>query len=232
MVNGNQMDLLLHQAQICKPYLYYYMLHIMYLEMTLTQPKCIRPKLTVAQKTKRRQQFESLTHDICAAQENHKQNVANISKKYGCSLKWAKNQLFFFELFATKKMLGCSIGEQICLLDFIRIRKDDLLKVYQQLLLADRQQLELKAVKARQKKLTIIRANPKALLHNVNATFIAMDQEWTALCTQTGMEGFYVAVWGGVEDYVEPKLLEAVADNVIGPSPYDQLYCMRELYLK
>ncbi|EGN93405.1 hypothetical protein SERLA73DRAFT_156345 [Serpula lacrymans var. lacrymans S7.3] len=154
------------------------------------------------------------------------------TKKYGHSLKWTKNQLFFLNHLRQQKRWvniwnaflmdklqqankGRSVGERIRLLDFIRIHKDDLLKVYQQLLLADRQQLELKAVKACQKKLTIIRANPKALLHDVNAIFTAMDQDvkwtkslcpceftnntwkWTALSTQTGMDGFYVAVRGG-----------------------------------
>ncbi|EGO18786.1 hypothetical protein SERLADRAFT_412026 [Serpula lacrymans var. lacrymans S7.9] len=142
------------------------------------------------------------------------------TKKYGHSLKWTKNQLFFLNHLRQQKRWvniwnaflmdklqqankGRSVGERIRLLDFIRIHKDDLLKVYQQLLLADRQQLELKAVKACQKKLTIIRANPKALLHDVNAIFTAMDQDHFLL--KQGWMASMLLFGGGVEDYAEPK---------------------------
>ncbi|KAG1802337.1 hypothetical protein EV424DRAFT_1545265 [Suillus variegatus] len=38
------------------------------------------------------------------------------------------------------------------------------------------------------------------------ASFAAMDQEWMALCSRLGIEGFYIAVRGGVEDLSGPKL--------------------------
>ncbi|KAH7907298.1 hypothetical protein BJ138DRAFT_964503, partial [Hygrophoropsis aurantiaca] len=55
------------------------------------------------------------------------------------------------------------------------------------------------------------RTNPKALRHDVNASFASMDREvlifqWKALCARTGTEGFYVVVRGSVEDFAEPKL--------------------------
>jgi hypothetical protein len=31
-------------------------------------------------------------------------------------------------------------------------------------------------------------------------------KQWTAIMTRTGVEGFYLAVRGSVEDYTEPKI--------------------------
>lgn len=37
--------------------------------------------------------------------------------------------------------------------------------------------------------------------------FILMVKfQWTSICTTTGMEGFYIAVRGTVEDHAEPKI--------------------------
>ncbi|KAG2060350.1 hypothetical protein BDR06DRAFT_863949, partial [Suillus hirtellus] len=48
--------------------------------------------------------------------------------------------------------------------------------------------------------------NPKAIKHDVNAAFTFMDCEWIALHACTSLEGFYVAVCGGIENLTEPKI--------------------------
>jgi hypothetical protein len=69
----------------------------------------------------------------------------------------------------------------------------------------------------------MVHDNPKAIQHNMQATFAAMDQEvlsnslchsfsdryliqWTAICSCLGVEDFYLAVCGGIEDLSGLKL--------------------------
>jgi hypothetical protein len=114
---------------------------------------------------------------------------------------------------------------------------------YQKLSSGEKKSLAKELNIVREGKINIIRANPKALQHDVNASFAAMEREvrtnnmalfhcgnwwatlqWTALMRRTGVQGFYVAVRGSVEEYHEPKVffsekaLKFVKD-VIGLEP-------------
>ncbi|KAG2743403.1 hypothetical protein P692DRAFT_20746245, partial [Suillus brevipes Sb2] len=59
-----------------------------------------------------------------------------------------------------------------------------------------------------QSHLKVACANPKALQKDVNATFNAMQTEWTAFQARTGIEGLYLVVHGDVKQYHEPKLFD------------------------
>ncbi|KIM53767.1 hypothetical protein SCLCIDRAFT_31638 [Scleroderma citrinum Foug A] len=56
------------------------------------------------------------------------------------------------------------------------------------------------------RKQVIIRDQPKAVQCKMTTAFKTMDKEWTSLCSSLGIEGFYIAVCGGVEDLSAPKI--------------------------
>ncbi|KIM66057.1 hypothetical protein SCLCIDRAFT_22268 [Scleroderma citrinum Foug A] len=55
-------------------------------------------------------------------------------------------------------------------------------------------------------KQAIVRDQPKAVQRKMSTAFETMDKEWTSLCSSLGIEGFYIAVCGGVEDLSTPKI--------------------------
>ncbi|KAG2150767.1 hypothetical protein DEU56DRAFT_693515, partial [Suillus clintonianus] len=116
---------------------------------------------------------------------------------------------------------GLEKGERIKLTNFIAENKAGLLRAYGRLTVAEKRVYNAQVLQARQEKSSAARANPKAVRHDMNAAFTSMDREvgaacslviclhslhWTALCARTGMEGFYIAVRGGIEDLSEPKI--------------------------
>ncbi|KAH7910715.1 hypothetical protein BJ138DRAFT_1008139, partial [Hygrophoropsis aurantiaca] len=154
------------------------------------------------------------------------------------SLKWTRNQLFlksrmlnqrrrvnpwnaFLKSKLSEENRGRSPGTRVKLTQFVAENKTALLQAYKKLTPAEKSVLETDVLTARQASTKTARANPKALLHDFNANFAAMDREvsckpfiWKALCARTGVEGFYVAVRGSVEDFGEPKMFfTSKADN-------------------
>lgn len=115
-------------------------------------------------------------------------------------------------------------GDRYCLQDFMAKKGESLKKQYKKLTLKDKEGLmrDIKTVKEEHMK--ICRANPKVVLKDVNSTFDSMEKEvsyhaipcwrflwtfpwqWAAICSHTGVEGFYVVVRGCVEDNNEPKI--------------------------
>lgn len=106
---------------------------------------------------------------------------------------------------------------------FIAQNKARLLRDYKRLTTAEKHAYNTRVLEARQAKSHTTRANPKAIKHDVNAAFTSMDREvrfaivvalvaysnhpqWMALHARTGIEGFYVAVRGGIEDLAAPKI--------------------------
>ncbi|KAH7904481.1 hypothetical protein BJ138DRAFT_1019106, partial [Hygrophoropsis aurantiaca] len=97
-------------------------------------------------------------------------------------------------------------GERYRLPGFIKANKKLLSAEYTKLTPQQKNSLEVQIMKARMEKTRIVRANPKAINRDMSASFAVMDQEWTSLCSRLGMEGFYIAVRGSIEDYSEPKI--------------------------
>ncbi|KAI6017754.1 hypothetical protein BKA83DRAFT_4020488, partial [Pisolithus microcarpus] len=100
---------------------------------------------------------------------------------------------------------GCDRGDRVKLTQFVARNKDDLLVAYKNLTPAQQEAYNAEVQVARDTKVMVVRSNPKAVSHTVSAAFANMDREWTALCAQTGLEGFYIAIRGMVEDLSEPK---------------------------
>ncbi|KAG1811156.1 uncharacterized protein BJ212DRAFT_1465896 [Suillus subaureus] len=112
-------------------------------------------------------------------------------------------------------------GDRTKLTAFIAENKATLLQDYCKLTFAEKQAYNVCVLKDRQEKNCTAHSNPKAVKHDVNAAFTFMDCEvcrntttntteiypqWMALHACTGLEGFYVAVCGGIEDLAEPKI--------------------------
>ncbi|KAG1838771.1 hypothetical protein F4604DRAFT_1600049 [Suillus subluteus] len=118
---------------------------------------------------------------------------------------------------------GLSKGNRWKLTEFIESHKETLRNNYARLSCAQKNNYEVEIMKIRADKQRMVHDNPRAVQHDMQATFAAMDQEvlsyflrrsfsdrhiiqWTAICSRLGVEGFYVAVRGGIEDLSGPKL--------------------------
>ncbi|KAG1882373.1 hypothetical protein F4604DRAFT_1532498, partial [Suillus subluteus] len=168
---------------------------------------------------------------------------------YISSLKWTRNQLFLhsrmlqqnrrvnsWNAFVKARLQdaneGLGRGDRFKLTAFIAQNKARLLRDYGRLTVAEKKGYNIRVLEAREAKNRTARANPKAVKHNVNAAFTSMDREvcfhlvirWMALHARTGMEGFYVAVRGGIEDLAEPKVFftkksQKFVQDVLGIEP-------------
>ncbi|KAI6000027.1 hypothetical protein EDD15DRAFT_2145567, partial [Pisolithus albus] len=138
------------------------------------------------------------------------------------SLKWTRVQLLksqnlrdrrrinswnaFIRAKLRKANAGHDRGDRVILTQFVARNKDDLRVAYKNLTPAQQEAYNAEVRVARDTKVMVVRSNPKAVSHTVSAAFANMDREWTALCAQTGLEGFYIAIRGTVEDLPEPKV--------------------------
>ncbi|KAG2069871.1 hypothetical protein BDR04DRAFT_1020337, partial [Suillus decipiens] len=143
------------------------------------------------------------------------------------SIKWTRNQLFLCSRMLQKtrgvnswnafvkaqlkaENEGLGRGDHTKLMAFIAENKATLLQDYHKLTFAEKQAYNPCVLKDCQAKNCTAHANPKAIKHDVNAAFTFMDREWMALHACTGLEGFYVAVRGGIEDFAELKPLNTL----------------------
>ncbi|KAG1727099.1 hypothetical protein EDD22DRAFT_789375 [Suillus occidentalis] len=148
-------------------------------------------------------------------------NIVDI--KFCRSVKWTRSQLFlrsamlqrnrrvnswnaFVKARLEAKNEGLDRGDRTKLTAFIAQNKATLLQDYCKLTLAEKQAYNAHVLEDCQAKNRTACANPKAIKHDMNAAFTSMDREWMALHARTGLEGFYVAVRGGIEDLAEPKI--------------------------
>ncbi|KIM56646.1 hypothetical protein SCLCIDRAFT_132049, partial [Scleroderma citrinum Foug A] len=59
----------------------------------------------------------------------------------------------------------------------------------------------------------IIHDQPKVVQRKMTAAFETMDKEWSSSCSSLSIEGFYIAVCGGVEDLSPPKIFFSPKGN-------------------
>ncbi|KAG1884478.1 hypothetical protein F4604DRAFT_1574680, partial [Suillus subluteus] len=69
-------------------------------------------------------------------------------------------------------------GERIKLTEFIARNKKELDRIYSKLTFAQKQVYKAQILEAREKKQRTAQANPKAVRHDVNASFTSMDREF------------------------------------------------------
>ncbi|KAG1855582.1 hypothetical protein F4604DRAFT_1531114, partial [Suillus subluteus] len=112
------------------------------------------------------------------------------------SLKWTHNQLFLrsrmlrqqrgvnsWNAFVRAKHKeaneGTNLekGEWIKLTQFIADNKTELVRAHSKLTFAEKRAYNMQVLEARQQRNRITHANPKATIHDVNATFTSMDRE-------------------------------------------------------
>ncbi|KAG6374259.1 hypothetical protein JVT61DRAFT_4276 [Boletus reticuloceps] len=193
--------------------------------MLPTKPS--RPALTAKEKQRRRHKRKALALDITAAKQAYMQTAADIENNNGWSLKWAQTQLFMkssigrptrrvstWNAFLRAKLgrmnSGRAHGECFKLTKYVAENKDTLLATYKQLSLEEQNNF-IDAIKASRVQHPVVQAcaNPKAVSNTISAVFATMDHEWTSLCAQTGIEGFYIAVRGSIDDLSTPKFFFA-----------------------
>ncbi|KAG1764990.1 hypothetical protein EDD22DRAFT_750111, partial [Suillus occidentalis] len=158
----------------------------------------IRPKLTTSQKAARREKFESLTEDVNGARDAYHQEVQSLSKKHGRSERWTRRQLYLGGKTFLRRRL--SKGDRWKLTEFVSAHKETLQQDYSRLTIAQKNGYAAKLIQTRAERQRVVRDNPKSIHRDTTMSFAAMDQEWTGLCSRLGIEGFYVAVRGGIED--------------------------------
>ncbi|KAI0245252.1 hypothetical protein BJV78DRAFT_1074948, partial [Lactifluus subvellereus] len=164
--------------------------------------KRFQPKLTSAQKEARHKKLLGLTKDIDSARKVYQEAAHDIAEKHGRSQRWMRQQLFLGRLQHAKSRLELEVGKCYCLTEFLRKKGSSLRCQYHTLTMEEKNLLAKEIdqhVKTRQ-------ANPKAVQRDVTAAFSSMEQTWISIISHTGIEGFYMAVRGSVEDYTEPKL--------------------------
>ncbi|KAI5985797.1 hypothetical protein EDD15DRAFT_2128617, partial [Pisolithus albus] len=170
------------------------------------------------------------------------------------SLKWTKTQLFlttrlrdrrhvnswngFLKAKLREANAGREVGQRLRLTNFIAQNRQELLAAYSLLTIDQKQAYNNAVVAVRAAAVPTARSNPKSVSQVVSLAFSKMDQQvnqyargilqnmliWTGLCAQTGLEGFYIAVRGTVEDLSEPKVFftekaEKFVRNVLGIEP-------------
>ncbi|KAG1749264.1 hypothetical protein EDB19DRAFT_1593259, partial [Suillus lakei] len=168
---------------------------------TMKKAQRVCPKLTTFQKATHREKFMSLTTDVNDTRDAYLQEVQSLAKKHGQSERWTHCQLFL-----GGSALHLSKGDCWKLTDFISAHKETLQHDYSKLTAAQKNGYAVKLIKMHAEKQRVVRDNPKGVHRNTTMSFAAMDQEWTVLCSRLGIEGFYIAVRGGIEDLSGPKL--------------------------
>ncbi|KAG1883469.1 hypothetical protein F4604DRAFT_1920674 [Suillus subluteus] len=174
----------------------------------------LRAKLTSTQKAERRSRQEALANAIDTAQSAYAEEAAHIAETHGRSLKWTHSQLFLrtrmlcqqqsvnsWNTFVRAKLNEANEdreqGDRIKLTRFIAENKDKLTCAHALLSSAKKRVYNTQVLEACKKKNQVAQANPKAILHDINATFTSMDRK---------AQGFYVAICSNIEDLSEPKM--------------------------
>ncbi|KAI6131152.1 hypothetical protein EDD16DRAFT_1515315 [Pisolithus croceorrhizus] len=159
------------------------------------------------------------TTTLHALRGAYAQEARDIAQTHGRSLKWTRVQLLMGQNLRDRRRINSwnafiraklrEAATEVIVSNsrnLLAQNKDDLLVAYKNLTPAQQEAYNAEVQVARDTKVVIACSNPKAVSHTVSAAFANMDREWTALCAQTGLEGFYIAVRGTVEDLSEPKV--------------------------
>ncbi|KAI6017618.1 hypothetical protein BKA83DRAFT_4058986 [Pisolithus microcarpus] len=184
--------------------------------------KHVRAKLTPSQTADRHEKYASLVKDLERAKSAYAREAEELAGKHGRSLKWTKTQLFLTTCLQDRQRR--EVGHWLRLTDFIAQNRQELLATYSLLTIDQKQAYNNAIVAARTAAVPTACSNPKSVSQVVSSAFSKMDQQWTGLCAQTGLEGFYIAVRGTVEDLSEPKVfftekVEKFVRNVLGIEP-------------
>ncbi|KAH0826021.1 hypothetical protein J3R83DRAFT_7506 [Lanmaoa asiatica] len=101
---------------------------------------------------------------------------------------------------------GHEVGKQVKLTDYVTKNKDTLRSHYEQVSPLQQQEMNNQVQIAQAAQPPDACTNPKAVSNPISVAFTTMDHKWTSLCASTGIEGFYIAVYGSINDLSAPKL--------------------------
>ncbi|KAI6137141.1 hypothetical protein F5141DRAFT_1060030 [Pisolithus sp. B1] len=158
--------------------------------------KHVCPKLSNDQQQECHARQVNLASDIPGSWQAYTQEVRDIAQNHG----WYMHLNPFSGLIpssssrvTTSVTTGCDQGDHVKLMQFMARNKADLLATYKNLTPVQQEAYNAKVQVARDTKVVVMCSNPKAVSHTISTAFANMDWE-TALCAQTGLEGFYIAV--------------------------------------
>ncbi|KAI6095764.1 hypothetical protein F5141DRAFT_1068073 [Pisolithus sp. B1] len=130
--------------------------------------KHVCPKLSNDQKQECHARQVNLASDIAGAWQAYTQEVRDITQNHGHNS--------FLPQATTEVIVSNSCTS------------------YKNLTPVQQEAYNAKVQVARDTKVVVMCSNPKAVSHTISTAFANMDWQWTALCAQTGLEGFYIAV--------------------------------------
>ncbi|KAH0825844.1 hypothetical protein J3R83DRAFT_7762 [Lanmaoa asiatica] len=91
---------------------------------------------------------------------------------------------------------GHEVGKQVKLTDYVTKNKDTLRSHYEQVSPLQQQEMNNQVQIAQAAQPPDACTNPKAVSNPISVAFTTIDHKWTSLCASTGIEGFYIAVYG------------------------------------
>ncbi|RDX47042.1 hypothetical protein OH76DRAFT_1318693, partial [Lentinus brumalis] len=162
-----------------------------------------RAKLTDAQKADRRSKNILLNEDLTATQKGYIDSARSLAKKHGRSVSWTKSQLFIGGKFTRQPLPQ---GRRWKLRDYVKAHMTTLQHDYRKLNSSEKNILRQGLDKTQEKRVKLVRSNPKAMAKYVDKTFDDMDRDWTGIANRTSMQMMYLAVRSGVDQLHEPKM--------------------------
>ncbi|KAG2743398.1 hypothetical protein P692DRAFT_20850504 [Suillus brevipes Sb2] len=189
--------------------------------------KRVRPQLTTIQKSARREKFVSLTNDINDTRAAYMDEVQGLAKKHGQYIYYRAILTIISIHYQIRALDMTSVipwrensllhGDRWKLTEFIEAHNGTLKHDYAKLTTAQKNTYVIEIMKRHIEK--------QKLSRDMLTSFAAMDQEWMALCSRFGIEGFYIAIRGSVEDLSGPKLFfsekaEKFACTILDSDPW------------
>ncbi|KIK34543.1 hypothetical protein CY34DRAFT_17646 [Suillus luteus UH-Slu-Lm8-n1] len=185
--------------------------------MSIWKAKHIYAKLLDVQKVARREKLIKLTNDITTVQDAYQEEAHAIAKDNGRGRKGNSIQKL------NKENEGCVPEDRLKLPAFIKAHSSQLTSSYLRLMMADKNCLWENVNTLHMSCVKVTHVNPKALQKDVNTTFKTMQTE-ISIQARTGLERMYLAVWGDIKQFHEPKLfytakVESFIKDVLGMEP-------------
>ncbi|KAG1884156.1 hypothetical protein F4604DRAFT_1677291 [Suillus subluteus] len=163
--------------------------------------KHVRTKLTTVQKATCHEKFAKLTNAIATARDTFQEEAQAIAQDHGHKRLNDYNE-------------DCGVGERMKLPAFIKAHQADFSSEYYRLTIGQKEDLRKSVMNLHQSHVKIVRANPKALQKDINATFNIMQNKYhePKLFYTSKVASFIKGVLG-----MEPKCFALILESwVVG----------------
>ncbi|KAF8572842.1 hypothetical protein K439DRAFT_1625493 [Ramaria rubella] len=174
---------------------------------TALKDKCkrVRTKLSQEDKNLCREKLANLTNDLAVTKTLLVENARVVAKKHHRLVSWLQKKCApnAWNMFVSRELRAYNDEQPkgSCLTSSVYLGSHypALVRKYSNLSAEEKQDLQSTLLAMQQ------HAMPKALQHDVDATFDRMEIEWQGIKERVGIKGFYMAVCTDVEHYHQPK---------------------------